>query len=211
MNYAGPSPWSPDVDDSLHTLLRFARRALVLASALFVAFLISGGIFTFTPLVGLRIAHTSGVSMEPAYKNGDVVLIKDVSESDLHLGDIVVFNALGRRFMHRIIEERTAPGGELILVTQGDNVAKPDFPIRASQVSGKLVGEIPILGTVSRLLHAQGGFYVYRSAVLSVAVFGVALWGLMASVRRSRDEREYDEALAAGAEAPEAPRPPTLV
>jgi signal peptidase I len=165
---------------------QWAWSGLVLGSAVFIALIISGGIFTLSPLVGLRVAHTSGTSMEPGLKSGDVVLIKDVAPNDLKVGDVVVFSALNTQFMHRIIERRTGPDGELMLVTQGDNVPKPDFPIRASQVTGKLVGEIPLLGSVSRLLNAQGGLYVYRSAVLSVAVSAVAVWGLAVSARGKR-------------------------
>jgi signal peptidase I len=193
--------------DALRAILRIARRGLILASTVAIALVISGGIFTFTPLVGLRIAHTSGISMEPAYKEGDVVLIKDVDENDLHIGDIVVFDALGQQFMHRIIEERTGPDGKLTIVTQGDNVALPDFPIQASQVNGKLVGEVPLLGTLSRLIDADGGFYVYRSLILTLAVTTVAVWGLAASVRR-RNERLATTAIAAvdsDAELPEEP------
>ncbi len=205
MNYAGLGPSRPLGPDTLRAAVRLARRGLVLASALFVAFLISGGIFVFTPLVGLRMAHTSGTSMEPAYKEGDVVLIKDVSQSDLHVGDIVVFNALGKQFMHRIIEERTGPDGQLIVVTQGDNVASSDFPIRATQVTGRLVGEVPLLGAVSRLLDAQGGFYVYRSAVLTLAVTVVAAWGLNASVRKRRESMLDETSLTSNAAAPPDP------
>jgi signal peptidase I len=188
LDYAGLGPPQFIPADALRAVLRIARRGLILASTVAIALVISGGIFTFTPLVGLRIAHTSGISMEPAYKEGDVVLIKDVDESDLHVGDIVVFDALGQQFMHRIIEERTGTDGRLTIVTQGDNVARPDFPIQASHVNGKLVGEVPLLGTLSRLIDADGGFYVYRSVILTLAVTTVAVWGLAASARR-RNER----------------------
>jgi signal peptidase I len=203
LNYAGLGPQHLLTTEALRATWRLARRGLILASAVAVAFLVSGGVFTFTPLVGVRIAHTSGISMEPAYKEGDVVLIKDAGESNLHVGDIVVFNALGQQFMHRIIEQRTEPNGELIVVTQGDNVARPDFPIRASQVSGKLVGEIPLLGTLSRLIDAEGGFYVYRSAVLTLAVTAVAVWGLAASARRRQEASPLEEAAGAGEQSPQ--------
>lgn len=186
MDYAGLGSSQPLSSDTLRVAWRLTRRGLILGSAVVVALLISGGIFTFTPLIGLHIAHTHGVSMEPANKEGDVVLIKDVSQDDLHVGDVVVFSALGQKIMHRIIEQRTGPDGESIIVTQGDNVARPDFPIPASQVSGKLVGEIPLLGTLSRMIDAQGGFYVYRSIVLTLAVSAVAIWGLSISVQRRR-------------------------
>ena len=117
---------------------------------------------------------------------------------------MVVFTALDTQFMHRIIAINTGPDGELMLVTQGDNVAKPDFPIHASQVTGKLVGEVPLLGSASRLLDASGGLYVYRSAVLSVAVFAVALWGLAASARR-RKALLVAETPGAGSETPDEP------
>jgi signal peptidase I len=143
--------------------------------------------------------------MEPAYKDGDVVLIKDASESDLHVGDIVIFSALGQQFMHRIIEQRTGPDGELIVVTQGDNVARPDFPIRASLVSAKLVGEVPFLGSLSRLIDAEGGFYVYRSIVLTLAVTAVAVWGLVASSRRRQEQLAATESISVDDEAPRGP------
>ncbi len=165
---------------------------MILTSAVVLALLISGGIFTFTPLIGLRVAHTNGISMEPGLRSGDVVLIRDVSEADLEVGQVVVFEAIDHKIMHRIIELRPGPAGELTLVTQGDNVPVPDFPIRASQVNGELVGKVPVLGTISRLLDAQGGFYVYRSVVLSVAVTAVAAWGLSATANRKR-ERELAE------------------
>jgi signal peptidase len=188
LDYAGLGPPQFLPAETLRAAWRVTRRTLVLASAVAIALVISGGIFIFTPLVGLRIAHTSGISMEPAYKEGDVVLIKDVDVNDLHVGDVVVFEALDLQVMHRIVEERGGSDGELMFVTQGDNVARPDFPIQASQINGKLVGEIPLLGTLSRLIDADGGFYVYRSVILTLAVTAVAVWGLAASVRR-RSER----------------------
>lgn len=194
MNYTGLGPERLLGTEALRIAAHITRRGLVFASAAVIAFLVSGGVFTFTPLFGLHLAHTNGISMEPAFKDGDVVLIRDAGDSDLHVGDVVVFNALGQQFMHRIIEQRTGPDGELIVITQGDNVALPDFPVRASQVEARLVGEIPLLGTLSRLIDAQGGFYVYRSAVLTLAVTAVAVWGLAASARRRTAPLPFDEA-----------------
>lgn len=191
-SFAAPQRQTPE---ALRTAWRLTRRGLILSSAVALALFISGGIFTFTPLIGLRIAHTDGISMEPGLKSGDVVLIRDIDETDLEIGQVVVFEAIDRQIMHRVIELRPGRAGELTLVTQGDNVPVPDFPIRASQVNGELVGKVPVLGSVSRLLDAQGGFYVYRSAVLSVAITAVAAWGLAASASR---KRERDLAKIAG-------------
>lgn len=162
------------------------RRGLILASAALAAFVITGGIFNLTPLVGYRLAHATGASMEPARKDGDLVLLRDVSAADLEVGDVAVYRAFGIEIMHRVIEKRVGEDGELILVTQGDNVPRPDAPIKASQVSGEFVGEVPLLGWISRQLGAKGGFYVYRSVVLAMALSAVAVWGLRAAARRER-------------------------
>jgi len=193
LDYAGLGPPQLLSPDTLRTAMNVARRALVIVSAIAIAFFISGGIFAFTPLVGLRIAHTNGISMEPTHRQGDVVLIKEVSADDLKVGDVVVFDALGQQIMHRIVEMRVESGGELYVVTQGDNVATPDFPVPASQVNGKLVAEVPLLGSLSRLIDADGGFYVYRSIVLTMAVSIVAIWGLAASARRRKEPQTIDE------------------
>jgi signal peptidase I len=172
----------------------WVRRSLVLSSAMLVALIVSGGIFVFTPIFGLRIAHTQGISMEPGFREGDVVLIRDLSGEDAEIGDVIVFEAIGLQIMHRVIEEHTGPNGEPILITQGDNVPVPDFPIQASQVNGKLVGKIPIFGWISRQLDAQGGFFVYRSAVLSIAITAIAVWAISTTAGRRREARAEAEA-----------------
>jgi signal peptidase I len=196
LDYTGLGPPQVLPSDAILAVWRLTRRVLVLSSAVIIALVISGGIFIFTPLIGLRIAHTSGVSMEPAYKQGDLVLIRDAGPGDFEVGDIVVFEALDMEVMHRVIEERTGPDGEPMIVTQGDNVARPDIPINASQVNGKLVGEVPVLGTLSRLIDADGGFYVYRSIILTLAVTTVAVWAMAISVRRRQEQ--LDAAAAPG-------------
>ena len=82
MNYAGLSLGFPEFPAAMRVALQFARRGLVFGSAIVIALIISGGIFTLSPLVGLRVAHTSGISMEPGLKSGDVVLIKDVHQNE---------------------------------------------------------------------------------------------------------------------------------
>ena len=156
---------------------------LVLASAVVIAVVVSGGIFDLTPLVGISLAHTQGTSMEPRQKSGDVVLLKAIDGADARVGDVVVFQQQGKSFMHRVIERRFSESGELMLVTQGDNVPMPDQPIRASQVTNRMVGEVPLLGAFSRLLHGDGGIHAYRSFVISISVFSVALWGIVTSAR----------------------------
>jgi len=193
LSYAGLRLSFPPFAANLHWLRLAIRRALICSSAAAIAIVVSGGIFDLTPAVGISLAHTQGTSMEPHQKNGDVVLLKQIDGAHAGIGDVVVFEERGRNFMHRVIQRYTDPSGQLMLVTQGDNVPVPDHPILASQVTGRMVTEIPLLGDSSRLLHGEGGFHLYRSIVISLSVFSVAWWGLVTSAKAERrPERRPD-------------------
>jgi signal peptidase I len=171
---------------SVRWLTLALRRALIYGSAAVLAIVISGGIFFFTPLIGFSIAHTQGTSMEPGHKQGDLVLVRKIDGTQAKAGDVIVFKEGDIRIMHRVLQTFTNSSGEAMLVTQGDNVPVPDHPIQASQVTSRLVTKVPLLGDASRLLHGAGGFHVYRSIVITIAVFWVALWGLAASAKQER-------------------------
>ena len=177
---------SPSIMVDTPWLRAALRRVLVYGSALVLAVVISGGIFTFTPLVGISVAHTQGISMEPGHKQGDVVIIKRIDGNEARVGDVVVFDFQGMSVMHRVIERYTDASGVPMVVTQGDNVPAPDHAIPASQVSARLVTEVPVVGALSRLIGGEGGVYVYRSLVISASVSFVALWGLVSSVKNAR-------------------------
>ena len=71
-------------------LLPAIRRVLVYGSAVVIAIVVSGGIFTFTPLIGISLAHTQGTSMEPRNKPGDLVLLKQIDGAQAGVSDVVV-------------------------------------------------------------------------------------------------------------------------
>jgi signal peptidase I len=166
-----------------------ARWTLIYGSAAVIALVVTGGIFTFTPIIGVSLAHTEGISMEPLNKQGDVVLLKQIDGSEAKVGEVIVFEDAGQSVMHRVIQRYTDASGQLMLVTQGDNVPVPDQPIAASQVSARLLTEIPLLGDLSRAVNGKGGFYAYRSIVISICVFSIALWGLVTSAKAARSRR----------------------
>jgi signal peptidase I len=171
------------------------RRTLVYGSAVVLALIISGGFLALSPLVGISMAHTSGVSMEPLYKQGDMVLLKEISGEDARVGDVIGFEDNGVKVLHRVVRRFTDESGELMLVTQGDNVPRPDRPIHASQVQGRVIAAMPFLGDVSRWLDARGALYVYHSIVITLAVTWIIVWGLTASAKadvRKRESRGED-------------------
>jgi len=81
----------------------------------------------------LRLRVT-GSSMLPAVRPDDVLLIRQCGIEAAAQGDIVVYLRQRRLFAHRV----TARSGAR-LVTQGDAVAEPDFPVAADELLGKVV------------------------------------------------------------------------
>jgi signal peptidase I len=165
------------------------RRGLVYGSAVVLALIISGTIFSFTPFIGISLAHTQGISMEPVHKQGDVVLIEAIDGEEAQVGDIIVFAHSGRNIMHRVIDRYDDPARGLMLVTQGDNVPTPDRPITAAQVSGRQMAKVPGLGELARAIGGDSGYHAYRSIVISLCVFSIALWGIATSAKAEQRKK----------------------
>ena len=93
---------------------------------------------------------TSG-SMWPTLKQGDLVLIKGISsKSEIHEGDIVVYQNPKGFTIHRVVKLN-----ENTLITKGDANNVNDSPVEYKDVIGKIVNlgskplRIPMLGMVS--------------------------------------------------------------
>jgi signal peptidase I len=93
--------------------------------------------------------RVDGFSMLPTLEGGDLVVIQGVQLSDVHVGDIVVYNNFcstgGESVVHRVVN--ITSGG---LVTKGDNNPSNDIvsnisvsPITQRCLEGKVVFVIP--------------------------------------------------------------------
>ncbi len=114
----------------------------VIASILLVALL-----WFNAGLLGVRPSVVTGVSMEPAMRTGDIVLMREVDTDDLEVGDIIQFRAGATRVFHRITQIDDTAGGR-VFVTQGDNNNTTDDPILDDQVEGEIVLTVPKIGWV---------------------------------------------------------------
>jgi signal peptidase I len=78
-----------------------------------------------------------GWSMLPTLLPGDTLLIETASSERVGKGDIVLFRRDRRLFVHRI-SEKSGNAGDLRIITQGDGMRRPDPPISAAQLLGKV-------------------------------------------------------------------------
>ena len=101
-----------------------------------------------TGLLGVRPTLVAGVSMEPTFETGDVVVTRKVSAEDIQVGDIIRYRSANGFILHRVVDI-DAGTGQRVFITRGDNSDVDDDPVLASQVEGKVILTIPKIGWVA--------------------------------------------------------------
>ncbi|MFP5576661.1 MAG: hypothetical protein ACLGIZ_00330 [Acidimicrobiia bacterium] len=106
-------------------------------------------------LAGGRVGYvsTAGVSMEPTYSAGDLVLVS--RDGDYGVGDAVAYRdpGTGGTVLHRIIGGDGADG----FVLQGDNNESIDpHEPTADELTGRAIGHVPAVGGVLGSPPAKG-------------------------------------------------------
>ena len=127
---------------------------------------------------GYGLANVLSGSMEPTFSKGALLLVKDTR--DVKEGDIVVYQAQKELIVHRII---SLSGDEVI--TQGDANNVADEPFDRSQIKGKVIGWIPVLGSVAALLKTP-------VAMIVILILAFALTEGSFRAQRDADDQELD-------------------
>ncbi len=141
-------------------------------------------------LVGLQVFHVISPSMEPTYRVGDLLYVKNVDPDSVKVGDPITF-VLNEELVvatHRV----TAIDSEnRQFTTKGDaNETEDAAPVHFNNLIGVPVFAIPLLGYVSAYIQNPPGMYVAigLGIVLLAAVF---LPDILA--KRSKKEEMQEE------------------
>lgn len=78
-----------------------------------------------------------GSSMLPSIWPGDVLEVHRVDAADLAVDDVVVFARENRLVVHRVLS-LNRERDEIVLITRGDRSPRPDSPVSASELLGKV-------------------------------------------------------------------------
>lgn len=120
-----------------------------------------------------------GVSMEPTYQDGDLVVAR--SKSEYQIRDVIVYDApINAQFdvIHRIVG--TVDGG---YTTQGDNMGQPDGWIAPHEtIRGAALFHVPNGGHIVTFLRSP-------AVILGLLAGYVALEFLKRSERKRREDR----------------------
>lgn len=127
---------------------------------------------------GYGMANVLSGSMEPTFSKGTLLLVKDTQ--NVQEGDIVVYQSRDELIVHRII---SLSGDEVI--TQGDANNVADEPFDRSQIKGKVIGWIPLLGNVAALLKKP-------IAVIIILILAFVLVESSFRSQREADDQELE-------------------
>lgn len=99
-------------------------------------------------LFGVQPTLVSGMSMEPAIRAGDIVIVRDVPAEEIVVGDVIRFRHEGVHVVHRVVEIQETQEGR-VFVTRGDANDVLDPPLTEDRVEGVVVAVIPKVGWVA--------------------------------------------------------------
>lgn len=107
---------------------------------------------------GYRVMVITGGSMEPTYRLGSALLLKELPEGAVKVGDAVTYSSVeGTLTTHRVIDMPRAQGVQY-LQTQGDANAEPDPNfVNAAAVIGTPVAHLPYGGYVTSFMFSPWG------------------------------------------------------
>lgn len=152
-----------------------AKALSAVATALLLAVMAVALPFSVPKLFGYQIYNVLTQSMEPAMPVGSAIYVKRCDPQALRQGDVITFRlseATGLVETHRVVENDTQAKQ---LITKGDANALPDVdPVSYERVVGKVVMCIPVLGTVSEMLHSGPGV----TACVAIFALAIILWTL---------------------------------
>ena len=145
--------------------LYFANAGLILGNQLPMPF-------------GYGLANVLSGSMEPTFSKGALLLVKDTQ--DIQEGDIVVYRSGNELIVHRVIALENDT-----VITQGDANNVADEPFEKTQIKGKVLFWIPLLGSVAAMLKTP-------AAVIVILVLAFFLIEGSFRAQKDADDQELD-------------------
>ena len=125
-------------------------------------------------LVGVRVIGLTPYtvlsgSMEPTYRVGSLIYVRQIDEADITVGIPLTFKVGGGTMVatHRVVEI-TEQNGSVAYITKGDANDVTDPPVKYASVVGTPVFSIPYLGYFSSWLQSEAG-----------AIAGIALAAML--------------------------------
>lgn len=151
-------------------------------------------VFAFL-LVGVRIFNVqiytvlSG-SMEPTYKVGSLIYVKEVDTNELKEKDPITFQLTNKTIAtHRIVDIQEDEKGNRLFQTKGDANQKVDERlVEESEIIGKPIFTIPLLGYVAHFMQTQYGLYITIGVAISLIIIVMIIDSIVDDKKKKEQE-----------------------
>ncbi len=147
-------------------------------------------------LFGLKVYTVLSASMEPTYKTGSIIYVKEVDPFTLKAGDPITYMLNEDTVAtHRIVEVVPDENDSTVLrfITKGDNNKNVDSAsVHIKNIIGKPIYSIPYLGFLSDFMQKPNGRMVAIAAVLLVVLL-VFVPDIFKEKPKKEQEEQSDE------------------
>ena len=144
-------------------------------------------------LGGYRLFTVATGSMEPKYEVGDILISKEINQSDIKVGDDIVYRGKegsfnGKVVTHQVVSIRDEEGNKKI-ITKGIANTEEDPEIDGTQVYGKVIYKVQTLSFISQIIKNIYVFYFIIFVPIAIIIFRQIRYYL----RKDDDEDENKE------------------
>ncbi len=116
-------------------------------------------------LFNYRMFTVVSGSMMPEYEIGDVLLSEEVDIDEIVVGDVVTYIGYSGEFEDKIVTHEVINIEEIdgfkYFTTKGLANIVEDPIVSEDQIFGKVIGTVPILSPVSKIISTSAGFYLF--------------------------------------------------
>lgn len=131
-------------------------------------------------------------SMEPQIQINDIVIVKEVPETEINIGDIISFNVNGEIITHRIIEIEKGQYNKNLYITKGDaNNVEDEEKITYEQIEGKYINKISKVGKIVFALKNKTTLVIVL--VILILLYVIDQKSNNKKIKRSRIREQYEK------------------
>lgn len=143
--------------------------------------------------LGMHFFIVLSDSMQPEFSAGDLIIVRNVSEDNVGVGDIITFNSIDPFSFNEIITHEivslTTYQDKVAYVTKGLANSQDDlYPVPYEKIVGKYLFNIPKAGFVFDYLKTDAGYIIF---ILIPFVLLISL-EVISTVKRIKKDKQVE-------------------
>lgn len=157
---------------------------IIIFIAIVLVFLLVG-----VQLFGIKVYIVLSGSMEPTYKVGSIIYVREIEANDLKINDVISFK-LSEDIVatHRIVDIVEDEKGTKKFTTKGDaNETVDKQPVKEIDVIGKPIFSIPYLGYISSMLNTKQGKIIIIEIGITLLIVNAVIDSIVDKKKRNEE------------------------